>query len=58
MRTKEQIKASRIRYYLKNKEALKYARIYQISVPDARKKVTEEQKCSIRKDLLSIGMPF
>lgn len=27
MRTEEQIKASRIRYYLKNKEAMKYARI-------------------------------
>lgn len=43
MRTEEQIKASRIRYYLKNKEAMKYARIYQISVPDARKKLVEEQ---------------
>nr|DAN94126.1 MAG TPA: hypothetical protein [Caudoviricetes sp.] len=43
MRTREQIKASRIRYNVKNKEALKYARIYQISVSDARKKLAEEQ---------------
>lgn len=43
MRTREQIKASRIRCYLKNKEALKYARTYQISVPDARRKLVEEK---------------
>ena len=43
MRTREHIKASRIRYYLKNKEALKYARIYRISVRDARRKLAEEQ---------------
>jgi len=43
MRTKEQIKVSHIRYYLKNKEVMKYARIYQISVPDARRKLAEEQ---------------
>ena len=43
MRTKEQIKASHIRYYLKNRRALKYARIYRISVPDARQKLAEEQ---------------
>lgn len=43
MRTKEQIKASRIRYYLKNKAAMKYARIYQIGLPEARKKLAEEQ---------------
>lgn len=43
MRTKKQIKASHIRYYLKNKQALKYARIYRVSVPEARKKLAEEQ---------------
>ena len=43
MRTKEQIKVSHIRYYLKNKQDLKYARTYRISVPDARKKLAEEQ---------------
>lgn len=43
MRTREQIKASRIRYNVKNKEVMKYARIYQISVPEARKKLAEEQ---------------
>lgn len=43
MRTKEQIKASHIRYYLKNRQALKYARIYRISVPEARKKLAEAQ---------------
>lgn len=43
MRTREQIKASHIRYYLKNRQALKYARIYRISVPDARQKLAEEQ---------------
>ena len=43
MRTREQIKASRIRYYLKNKESMKYARIYRISVPEARKKLAEAQ---------------
>lgn len=37
MRTKEQIKASRIRYYLKNKEAMKYARIYNVCLAEARK---------------------
>lgn len=43
MRTKEQIKASRIRYNVKNKEVMKYARIYRVSVPDARKKLAEAQ---------------
>lgn len=43
MRTEEQIKASRIRYYLKNKAALKYARIYRIGLAEARKKLVEEQ---------------
>ena len=43
MRTKEQIKASHIRYYLKNKEAMKYARIYRIGFVEARKKLAEEQ---------------
>ena len=43
MRTKEQIKASRIRYNVKNKEVMKYARIYRISVPEARKKLAEAQ---------------
>ena len=43
MRTKEQIKASNIRYDIKNKEAMKYARIYRISVPEARKKLAEAQ---------------
>lgn len=43
MRTKEQIKASRIRYYMKNKEAIKYARIYQICLAEARKKLAEEK---------------
>ena len=43
MRTEEQIKASHIRYYLKNKEALRYARIYRISLAEARKKLVEEQ---------------
>lgn len=43
MRTEEQIKASRIRYYIKNKEAMKYARIYRIGLPEARKKLVEEQ---------------
>ena len=43
MRTREQIKASRIRYNVKNKEVMKYARIYGISVPDARKKVEEDK---------------
>lgn len=42
MRTEEQIKASRIRYYLKNKEAMKYARIYRIGLAEARKKLVEE----------------
>lgn len=51
MRTKEQIKASRIRYYMKNKDALKYARIYQISVPDARKKLAEAQNAVSGKTL-------
>ena len=41
MRTKEQIKVSRIRYNVKNKEVMKYARIYRISVPEARKKLAE-----------------
>lgn len=44
MRTREQIKASRIRYNVKNKEVMKYARIYRISVPEARKKLAEEKK--------------
>ena len=43
MRAEEQIKASRIRYYLKNKEALKYARIYRIGLAEARKKLVEEK---------------
>ena len=43
MRTREQIKASRIRYNVKNKEVMRYARIYRISVPEARKKLVEEQ---------------
>ena len=43
MRTREQIKAPRIRYYLKNKEAMKYARIYRIGLPDARRKLVEEK---------------
>ena len=43
MRTREQIKASRIRCNVKNKEVMKYARIYRISVPEARKKLVEEQ---------------
>ena len=43
MRTEEQIKASRIRYNVKNKEVMKYARKYRISVPDARRKLTEAQ---------------
>ena len=43
MRTEEQIKASRIRYYLKNKEALKYARIYRVGLAEARKKLVEGQ---------------
>lgn len=43
MRTREQIKASRIRYNVKNKEVLRYARIHRISVPEARKKLVEEQ---------------
>lgn len=43
MRTKEQIKASRIRYNIKNKEVMKYARIYRLSVPEARKKLAEAQ---------------
>ena len=43
MRTREQIKASRIRYNVKNKEVMKYARIYGISVPDARKKLAEDK---------------
>ena len=43
MRTKEQIKASRIRNYLKNKEAMKYARIYRVGLAEARKKLVEEQ---------------
>ena len=43
MRTKEQIKASRIRQYLKNKEAMKYARIYRIGLPEARRKLAEGQ---------------
>ena len=47
MRTREKIKASRIRYYLKNKEALKYARIYQISVPDARRKLAEDKNAAV-----------
>lgn len=41
MRTEEQIKASRIRYNVKNKEVMKYARIYRISVSEARKKLAE-----------------
>lgn len=43
MRTEEQIKASRIRYYLKNKEAMKYARIYNVGLAEARKKLVEEK---------------
>ena len=43
MRTEEQIKASRIRYYIKNKEAMKYSRIYRVSLPEARKKLVEEK---------------
>ena len=43
MRTREQIKASRIRYNVKNKEVMKYARIYRISVPEARKKLAEDK---------------
>ena len=43
MRTREQIKASHIRYYLKNKEAMKYARIYRIGFAEARKKLAEEK---------------
>ena len=43
MRTKEQIKASRIRYYLKNKEAMKYARIYRVGFSEARRKLAEAQ---------------
>ena len=43
MRTKEQIKASRIRYYIKNKEAMKYARIYLVGLAEARRKLAEEQ---------------
>lgn len=43
MRTKEQIKASHIRQYMKNKEAMKYARIYRIGLAEARKKLVEEQ---------------
>ena len=49
MRTREQIKASRIRYNVKNKEVMKYARIYQIGVPEARKKLAEEQNAVSRK---------
>ena len=41
MRTREQIKVSRIRYNVKNKEVMKYARTYRISVPEARKKLAE-----------------
>ena len=43
MRTRGQIKASRIRYNVKNKEVMRYVRIYRISVPEARKKLVEEQ---------------
>ena len=43
MRTEEQIKASRIRYNLKNKEAMKYARIYRIGLVEARKKLVEDK---------------
>ena len=43
MRTREQIKVSRIRYNVKNKEVMKYARIDRISVPEARKKLVEAQ---------------
>lgn len=43
MRTEEQIKASRIRYYLKNKEAMKYARRYRVGLAEARKKIVEAQ---------------
>lgn len=40
---KRQIKVSRIRYNVKNKEVMKYTRIYRISVPEARKKLAEAQ---------------
>ena len=43
MRTREQIKVSRIRYNVKNKEVMKYACIYRISLPEARKKLVEEK---------------
>lgn len=43
MRTREQIKVSHIRYYLKNKEAMKYARTYNVGIAEARKKLAEAQ---------------
>lgn len=51
MRTREQIKVSHIRYNVKNKEVMKYARIYQISVPDARKKLAEDRNAVSGKTL-------
>lgn len=51
MRTKEQIKASRIRYNVKNKEVMKYARIYRIGPAEARKKLVEEQNAVSGKTL-------